>query len=107
MPIMKLYVGNLAYEVTDQELSDLFSAFGTVESARVISDRYSGQSKGFGFVEMSSRAEGEKAIAELSGKQVRNRALTVNEARPQEPRSGGPGGRPGGGRSGPGGGRRR
>jgi len=100
---MKLYVGNLAYDVTDGELSDLFSPFGVVESAKVITDRYTSESKGFGFVEMASRSEGETAIRELNGKDLKGRPLTVNEARPQAPRGG-----PGGGRGrGPGGGRGR
>lgn len=100
---MKLYVGNLSYDVTDAELTELFSPFGVVESAKVISDRFTGQSKGFGFVEMSSRSEGERAIREMGGKDFKGRPLTVNEARPQAPRAGGPGG--GGGGRGPGGGR--
>jgi len=94
---MKLYVGNLSYDMTDAELTELFSPFGTVESARVVTDRFTGQSKGFGFVEMSNRSEGEKAIRELNGKESHKRALTVNEARPQAPRTGGPGGGGGGG----------
>ncbi|MCU0936302.1 MAG: RNA-binding protein [Gammaproteobacteria bacterium] len=101
---MKLYVGNLSYDVTDAELTEVFSPFGVVESARVVTDRFTGQSKGFGFVEMSTRSEGEKAIRELNGKEHRKRALTVNEARPQAPRTGGPGGGGGGGGRGPGGG---
>lgn len=99
----KLYVGNLAYSVTDDTLSDLFAQFGTVDSARVITDRATGRSKGFGFVEMSTDEEAEQAISELNGKDFEGRALTVNEARPQEPRSGGFGGG-GGGRGGFGGG---
>jgi|PlaIllAssembly_1097288.scaffolds.fasta_scaffold926524_1 RNA recognition motif-containing protein len=113
---MKLYVGNLPYDVTDAELTELFSPFGVVESARVVADRFTGESKGFGFVEMSTRSEGEKAIRELNGKEFKKRAMTVNEARPQAPRTGGPGGGgrgpggggggrgPGGGGRGPGGG---
>ena len=102
---MKLYVGNLSYDVTDADLNDLFAPFGTVESAKVIADRFTGESKGFGFVELSNRSEGEKAIRELNGTEFRRRALTVNEARPQAPRSG-PGGGGGGGGRGPGGGGR-
>ncbi len=98
----KLYVGNLPFTVTEGVLVDLFTPFGQVESARLITDRDSGRSKGFGFVEMGSDEEAEKAISEMNGKEVEGRALTVNEARPQEPRSGGFGG---GGRGGGGGGR--
>jgi RNA recognition motif-containing protein len=93
----KLYVGNLPFSVTESVLSDLFSQLGTVESARLITDRDSGRSKGFGFVEMSTDEEAQKAISEMNGKEVEGRALTVNEARPQEPRSGGFGGGGGGG----------
>lgn len=94
---MKLYVGNLAYEVSESELEELFTPFGTVESAKIITDRYTGRSKGFGFVEMSDRQEGEKAIADLNGKEVRNRTITVNEARPRQARGGYGGGRRSGG----------
>jgi RNA recognition motif-containing protein len=101
----KLYVGNLPYSATESTLSDWFTPYGTVDSARLITDRDTGRSKGFGFVEMSSDEEAEKAIAEMNGKEVEGRALTVNEARPQEPRSGGfGGGGGGGGRRGGGGG---
>jgi RNA recognition motif-containing protein len=93
----KLYVGNLPFSTTEGSLQDIFSAVGTVESCRLITDRDSGRSKGFGFVEMSSDEEAEKAIQELNGKEMEGRALTVNEARPQEPRSGGFGGGGGGG----------
>jgi RNA recognition motif-containing protein len=93
----KLYVGNLPFTTTEGMLQDMFSAVGTVESCRLITDRDSGRSKGFGFVEMSSDEEAEKAISELNGKEMEGRALTVNEARPQEPRSGGGGGFGGGG----------
>jgi cold-inducible RNA-binding protein len=86
---MKLYVGNLSYETTEPELNDLFSPLGNVESVKIITDRYSGVSKGFGFVEMSSREEGEQAIQELNGTTVRNRTIIVNEARPQVSRGGG------------------
>lgn len=85
----KIYVGNLGYDVNDSSLSQLFSAHGTVTSAQVISDRETGQSKGFGFVEMSSEAEAQAAIAALGGQQHGGRALTVNEAKPKEKRSGG------------------
>ncbi len=102
----KLYVGNLAYGVTDSDLEALFAAHGTVQSAQVIMDRDTGRSKGFGFVEMSSDQEAQAAIAALNLKQVDGRSLTVNEAKPREdrPRSGGGGGGyGGGGRSGGGG----
>lgn len=98
----KLYVGNLPFSVTEGYLSDMFAQIGTVETVRLITDRDSGRSKGFGFVEMSSDEEADKAIAEFDGKEVEGRQLTVNEARPQEPRTGGGGGGFGGG----GGGRR-
>ena len=88
---MKLYVGNLSYAVNDNTLRSIFEAYGAVESARVISDRDTGQSKGFGFVEMSD-ADGQKAMGALNGQELEGRALRVNEARPQEPRTGGGGG---------------
>lgn len=97
----KLYVGNLSYSVTDSDLQELFSAHGTVQSAQVITDRESGRSKGFGFVEMSSPEEAQAAISALNGQQHDGRALTVNEAKPKESS----GGRSGGGRGGYGGGR--
>jgi len=109
----KIYVGGLPYAATEQQLSDLFAQHGTVASARVITDKFTGQSRGFGFVEMSSDEEAQKAIAALNGTQMDGRTLTVNEARPQEPRSGGGGGRGGfgggggAGRSGGGGSRGR
>lgn len=93
----KLYVGNLSYDTSDSALQQMFEAFGTVDSAQVIMDRDSGRSKGFGFVEMSSNQEADAAIQGLNEKQVGGRALTVNEARPREERSGGGGGRSGGG----------
>jgi RNA recognition motif-containing protein len=118
----KLYVGNLAYGMSDSELQQLFEPHGTVQSAQVIMDRDTGRSKGFGFVEMGSDQEAQAAIAALNGKEVEGRALTVNEARPKpEGGRGGPGGGRGGyggggggrggyggggGRGGPGGGRR-
>ena len=98
----KLYVGNLTYGVTDSTLEQMFAPHGTVQSAQVIVDRATGQSKGFGFVEMSSYQEAEAAIAALNGQQVDGRTLTVNEAKPREERGGGRGG-PGGGRGGYGG----
>jgi cold-inducible RNA-binding protein len=87
----KLYVGNLGYEVTDADLSQLFGQHGTVGSATVIIDKMTGRSKGFGFVEMSSDQEAQAAIAALNGKDYSGRALTVNEAKPREERSGGGG----------------
>jgi RNA recognition motif-containing protein len=89
---MKLYVGGLAYSVTDQELQELFATIGAVESAVVIKDRDSGQSKGFGFVEMTEVKDGQNAIKELNGKELSGRAIIVNEARPREERSSGGGG---------------
>lgn len=104
----KLYVGGLSYDTVENTLKDLFSQAGTVESATIIMDRMSGRSKGFGFVEMSSDEEAQKAIEMFNGKELDGRNITVNEARPMEsrpPRGGGFGGR-GGGRGGFGGGRR-
>jgi len=104
----KIYVGGLPYSATEQQLSDLFKAHGSVESARVITDKFTGQSRGFGFVEMSTAEEAQKAISALNGTQMDGRPLTVNEAKPQEKRersSWGGGGGEGGGRGG-GGGRR-
>lgn len=83
---MKLYVGGLAYSVTDKELEELFATVGKVVSAKVIIDRDTSQSKGFGFVEMEDIKEGQSAIKELNGKEVSGREIMVNEARPQEPR---------------------
>jgi len=88
---MKLYVGNLSYNTTDATLNELFSPFGQVESARVITDRDSGTSKGFGFVEMSN-SDAQKAMGALNGREIDGRAIRVNEAKPQENRSGGGGG---------------
>src|ERR1700760_637954 len=98
----RLYVGNLSYQVDSSELQNLFAQHGTVNSAEVISDRLTGRSKGFGFVEMGSDAEAQAAIAALNGQQHGGRALTVNEAKPREERPRGGGG--GGGRGGYGGG---
>ena len=100
----KLYVGNLSYDVSSSDLEKLLGEYGTVQSAEVISDRETGRSKGFGFVEMSSDDEAQAAIAALNGQQHDGRALTVNEARPREPRQGGFGGGGGGGGGGRGGG---
>jgi RNA recognition motif-containing protein len=98
----KLYVGNLAYTMSDSDLERIFSAHGTVQSAQVIMDRDTGRSKGFGFVEMGSDAEAQAAITALNGNEVEGRTLTVNEARPKTEGGGGGGGR--GGRGGYGGG---
>jgi len=89
----KLYVGNLSYNVSSSDLEELFSSYGTVQSAQVISDRESGRSKGFGFVEMGSDDEAQAAIRALNGQEHIGRPLTVNEARPREDRGGGGGGR--------------
>ena len=115
---MKIYVGNLSYEVTEEDLRLALEEFGQVESVTIIKDRDSGQSKGFGFVEMNSKAEGQSAIEGLNGKELKGREINVNEARPRtdsrssrggysggrEGKSGGRGGY-GGGREGQGGGR--
>ena len=93
----KLYVGNLPYAVTDQDLDQMFSEHGSVESAKVIMDRDSGRSKGFGFVEFSSEEEAQAAIQALNGQSVDGRNLTVNIAKPREEGRGGGGGRRGGG----------
>lgn len=101
----KLFVGNLPYSADDSALSSLFASVGTVESCKVIVDRETGRSKGFAFVEMSSDDEAAKAVTEIDGQDLEGRAIRVTEARPQEPRSGGGGGRGfgGGGRGGGGG----
>src|SRR3954466_10847006 len=101
----KLYVGNLSYDVDSSALEQLFAAHGTVESAQIINDRDTGRSKGFGFVEMGTDEEAQKAIAALNGQQNNGRALTVNEAKPREERPRGGGGGGGGGGYGGGGGR--
>jgi len=105
---MNIYVGNLARQVTDEELRRAFEEFGQVTEARIIMDKFSGESKGFGFVEMPSKEEAEKAIEEMNGKDLKGRELNVNEARPKTGRRGGGrggrggfgGGRGGGGRGG-------
>jgi RNA recognition motif-containing protein len=104
----KLYVGNLAFQTTSQELQELFAQAGTVESASVVEDRDTGRSRGFAFVEMSTKEEAAAAIDQFNGKEVGGRALKVNEAKPRETRSGGGGrgfGGGGGGRGGYGGNR--
>jgi RNA recognition motif-containing protein len=102
---MKLYVGNLSFNTSAQELTELFAAVGTVQSANVIEDRETGRSRGFGFVEMSTQAEGQDAISQLNGKEIDGRELKVNEAKPQGSRDGGGGGRGGYGGGGGGGSR--
>ena len=94
---MKLYVGNIDFQTSEYDLEQLFGKSGTVNSTTIINDRDTGRSRGFGFVEMSSKQEGENAIAEFDGKEVNGRTLKVNEAKPQERRSGGGGGGYGGG----------
>src|SRR5262245_3300820 len=88
----KIYIGGLPYSTTAQELSGLFAAHGAVASSKIMTDKFTGQSRGFGFVEMASGAEAQAAIAALHGTELGGRTLTVNEARPQEPRTGGGGG---------------
>jgi cold-inducible RNA-binding protein len=89
----KLYVGNLSYGATEGTIRSLFEQHGAVEGVNLITDRDTGRSKGFGFVEMTNDAEAQRAITALNGKEIDGRALTVNEARPKEERSGGGGGR--------------
>jgi RNA recognition motif-containing protein len=97
----RIFVGNLPFSATDQVLQDTFAQYGTVESAKVITDRATGRSKGFGFVEMATDAEAQAAIEKLNGAEYEGRTITVNEAREMQPREGGGGGggnrRPGGG----------
>ncbi len=102
---MNIYVGNISRTVTEQDLKEAFEAFGAVQSAAIIKDKFSGESRGFGFVEMPNKEEADKAISGLNGKDLKGRTLTVNEARPRtdRPRTGGGGG----GRGGFGGGRGR
>lgn len=96
---MRIYVGNLPYSVTDEDLRDAFSEFGELASAEVVKDKFSGQSKGFGFVDMPNNSEADTAIKALNDQPLKGRKLTVNEARPRadRPRGGGGGGRGGGG----------
>ncbi|VTT96775.1 rna-binding protein : Putative uncharacterized protein OS=Gemmata sp. Wa1-1 PE=4 SV=1: RRM_1 [Gemmataceae bacterium] len=100
----KLYVGNLSYDVTDDQLRDMFAPYGAVQTAQVVSDRDTGRSKGFGFVEMGSEQEAQAAIAGMHGQMSSGRSLTVNEAKPRESRPGGGGGGGGRGYGGGGGG---
>lgn len=97
---MNIYVGNLSREVTDDDLRAAFEAFGQVATVNVIKDKFSGEPRGFGFVEMPVKAEAESAIADLNGKELKGRALNVNEARPRTEGRRGGGGRGGGGRGG-------
>ena len=101
----KLYVGNLSFQTTSADLETLFGQVGTVASVNLITDKFSGQSRGFGFVEMGSQGEAQAAIERFNGSELQGRALTVNEAKPQESRDGG--GRSFGGSGGNGGGQRR
>jgi RNA recognition motif-containing protein len=93
---VNIYVGNLSFEVTDEDLRDAFEAFGQVDNAAVVKDKFSGRSRGFGFVEMPTKAEAQAAISGLDGKDLKGRNLKINEARPRTERRGGGGG--GGGR---------
>jgi RNA recognition motif-containing protein len=108
---IKIYVGNLPFQMTEEDLQTLFSEAGEVVSAKIITDRQTGQPRGFGFVEMATKAEGQKAISMINGRTIEGRALIVNEARPQQKssfggRGGGGGGGYGGGYGGGGRGRR-
>jgi len=102
---MKLYVGNLSYEVTEEDLRQAFEPFGQIESAVIIKDKVSGRSKGFGFVEFSSQGDGQSAIDGLNGQELKGRTINVNEARPRTESRGGQDGYGGGGRGGRGRGR--
>ena len=103
---MKIYIGDMSSEVTEEDLRKAFEAFGQVESATIITDKYSGQSKGFGFVEMTSKDEGQSAIEGLNSKELKGKMVNVSEARPRKEKRGGRGGQ-GGGRGRQGGGRGR
>ena len=103
---MKIYVGNMSYETTEEDLHLACEAFGKVESATIIKDKFSGEPKGFGFVEMSSKAEGQAAIDGLNGKELKGRTLNVNEARPRTEKFGGSTGGYGGGKGGYSGGKK-
>lgn len=97
---MNIYVGNLAHQATEDDLRQAFESFGQIESVNIIKDRFSGESRGFGFVEMPAKQEAQKAIEEMNGKDLMGRAINVNEARPRTERRGGGGGGGGGGRGG-------
>jgi RNA recognition motif-containing protein len=105
---MNIYVGNISRDASEADLREAFAAFGAIQSVSIIKDKYSGESRGFGFVEMPNKEEAEKALAEMNGKDLKGRSLTVNEARPRtdRPRTGGFGGGGGGRDRGFGGGRR-
>jgi len=117
--LKNIYVGNISFQTTEQDIDAAFSAYGQVDRVQIVKDRDTGQSRGFAFVEMPNNADADKAMAALNGADLSGRTLTVNEARPREPRpggggggggnrfGGGGGGRPGGGGSGGGGGNRR
>ena len=96
----RIYVGGLPYSATEEDLENLFSSAGTVKEATIVTDRYTGQAKGFGFIEMESDTDADTAINTLNGTQMGGRTLTVNEAKPREPRAGGGGGYGGGGSGG-------
>jgi RNA recognition motif-containing protein len=102
--LMNIYVGNLSYQATEDEIRSLFETYGQVSSVALIKDKMTGQPRGFGFVEMPNDSEAQKAIEGLNGKDMKGRSLSINQARPREERSGGGGGGFGGGRSGGGGG---
>lgn len=110
---MNIFVGNLSRDVTEEDLRKAFEAFGQVASVSILKDKFTGEPRGFGFVEMPAKAAAQSAIRDLNGKELKGRALTVNEARPRPEGARGSGGRkgggghPGGGRGGPGGGGRR
>jgi RNA recognition motif-containing protein len=93
---MNIYAGNLSFDVTEEDLRQAFESYGQVESVTIVKDKYSGQSRGFGFVEMPAKAEATAAISGLNGKELNGRTLTVNEARPRSDSRGGKGGRGGG-----------
>ena len=104
---MNIYVGNMSYEVSEEDLKEAFEVFGEVETVKVLKDKYTGRSKGFGFVEMSNDADAQSAIDSLNDKEIKGRALKVNKARPRTENRGGRGGYDGGGRGGRQGGGRR
>ncbi len=95
---MNIYIGNLAFDVSEDELKSEFEAYGKVDSAKVITDKYTGESRGFGFIEMQNNSEAQNAMKELDGKEIKGRHIIVNEARPQKDRRKGKGRRGGGNR---------